>query len=139
MSPFVLDASVALAWVFDDEFNDYSRFVFSMMEDGTAIVPIVWPLEVANGLLTAVKRGRLRVTDPPRLFGDLSRLRIAVDRGVSPEALGPAALAIGQTYQLSAYDASYVELAVRRGIPLATQDKHLYEAAIVAGVTLLRQ
>jgi predicted nucleic acid-binding protein len=136
--PFVLDASVALSWFFDDEFSSYSASIAEIMPRSQAVVPIVWPLEIANGLLTAFRRGRLPETKAPALIGALDRLRVDIDRGIAPEFLTQATLTVGLAHRLSAYDASYLELAMRRGLPIATQDERLQRAAGAAGIQILQ-
>jgi predicted nucleic acid-binding protein len=136
--PFVLDASVALSWFFDDEFSSYSASIAEIMPRSQAVVPIDWPLEIANGFLTAFRRGRLPETKAPALIGALDRLRVDIDRGIAPEFLTQATLTVGLAHRLSAYDASYLELAMRRGLPIATQDERLLRAAGAAGIEILR-
>jgi predicted nucleic acid-binding protein len=136
--PFVLDASVALSWFFDDEFSSYSASIAEIMPRSQPVVPIVWPLEIANGLLTAFRRGRLPETKAPALIGALDRLRVDIDRGIAPEFLTQATLTVGLAHRLSAYDASYLELAMRRGLPIATQDERLQRAAGAAGIEILQ-
>ena len=138
MTPFVLDASVALSWFFDDEFSSYSASIAEIMPRSQAVVPIVWPLEMANGFLTAFRRGRLPETKAPALIGALDRLRVDIDRGIAPEFLTQATLTVGLAHRLSAYDASYLELAMRRGLPIATQDERLQRAAGAAGIQILQ-
>ena len=138
MIPFVLDASVALSWFFDDEFSSYSDSIAEIMPRSQVVVPIVWPLEMANGFLTAFRRGRLPETKAPALIGTINRLRVTIDQGIAPEFLAQATLTVGLAHRVSAYDASYLELAMRRGLPLATQDERLIRAADAAGIDILR-
>jgi predicted nucleic acid-binding protein len=138
VTPFVLDASVALSWFFDDEFSSYSASIAEIMPRSQAVVPIVWPLEIANGFLTAFRRGRLPETKAPALIGALDRLRVDIDRGIAPEFLTQATLTVGLAHRLSAYDASYLEMAMRRGLPIATQDERLLRAAGAAGIEILQ-
>ena len=100
--------------------------------------PIIWPLEMANGFLTAIRRGRLPETKASALIGALDRLQVDIDRGVAPEFLTKATLTVGLAHRVSAYDASYLELAMRRGLPLATQDERLVRAAGTAGIEILQ-
>lgn len=137
MIPFVLDASVALSIIFEDEFSSYSDAVAETMKRGRAVVPIVWPLEIANAILTAVRRGRIPGTDAQLLIGTMDRLSVDIDRGIAPEFLTRATLTLGIAHRVSAYDASYLELAMRRGLPLATQDERLRRAAGAAGIDIL--
>jgi predicted nucleic acid-binding protein len=123
---------------FDDEFSPYSAPIAEVMPQSQAVVPIIWPLEMANGFLTAFRRGRLPETKAPALIGALDRLRVDIDRGIAPDFLTQATLTIGIAHRLSAYDASYLELAMRRAIPIATQDERLLRAASAAGIEILQ-
>lgn len=134
MTRCVLDASVALAWVFADEFSSYADAVAALVLRNQAIAPIIWPLEMANAMLTAVRRGRFPESRVPSAIDALRPLPVRVDQDASPMALAEAASVLGVTHRLSAYDASYLELAVRRGLPLATLDERLKRAAGTAGV-----
>jgi predicted nucleic acid-binding protein len=138
VTPFVLDASVALSWFFDDEFSPYSSAIAEIMPRSQAVVPIIWPLEMANGFLTAFRRGRLPETKASALTSALDRLRVDIDREIAPEFLTKATLTVGLAHRVSAYDASYLELAMRRGLPLATQDERLLRAAGAAGIEILQ-
>ena len=138
MIPFVLDASVALSIIFEDEFSSYSDAVAEVMKRGRAVVPIIWPLEIANAILTAVRRGRIPGADAPLLIGTMDRLPVDIDRGIAPEFLARATLSLGIAHRVSAYDASYLELAMRRGLSLATQDERLLRAAAAAGIGILQ-
>jgi len=138
MIPFVLDASVALSLIFEDEFSPYSDAVAEVLKRGHAVVPLVWPLEIANAILTAVRRGRIPGAHAPSLIGSIDRLRVTIDRGIAPEFLPQATLTIGIAHRVSAYDATYLELAMRRGLPLATQDEGLRRAARTAGIDIMQ-
>ena len=89
-------------------------------------------------ILTAFRRGRIPETKAPVLIGALGRLRVDIDRGIAPEFLAQATLTAGLAHRVSAYDASYLELAMRRGLPLATQDELLLRAAGAAGIEILQ-
>lgn len=136
--PFVLDASVSLAWCFEDEETPYASSVFDRLRKDQALVPTIWPLEVANTLLVGERRGRLTLAMSTRFVRTLSGLLITVDDRTSETALGPV-LALSREYGLSAYDASYLELAARAGLPLATQDDRLRMAAERSGVDVLAE
>ena len=138
MNPFVLHASVALSWFFDDEFSPYSESIAEIMPRSQAVVLIVWQLEMANGFLTAFRRGRLQQSKAPALIGAIDRLRVEIDRGFASEFLTQVTLTVGLAHHVSAYDASYLEVAVRRGLSLATQDQRLMRAAGAAGIDVLR-
>lgn len=128
---------MALAWCLDDETSAYADSVLAALAATDAVVPAHWGLEVANGLLVAERRGRIAADDAPRLASFLLALPIAVD----PVARGLAFTAtyrLARTHRLSSYDASYLELAVRHGVRLATLDGALGEAAAREGVGVWR-
>ena len=130
---FVLDASVTLAWCFQDEGGAYADAVLTRLESGEAVVASHWGLEVANGLLVAERRGRMRSADVPQLVSALLALPIAVDPPGRARSL-TTVHRLARTRELSSYDAAYLELAVRYGLPLATLDLRLREAAEAEGV-----
>ncbi len=135
--PFVLDVSVAMAWFFEDEDAPYADKVLELLDDDdAAVAPSIWPLEIANTVLTAERRGRLLPADVPRLAELASGLPVTVESTPLRHALG-AVLDVGRLHRLTSYDAAYLELAMRRGLPLATLDERLSEAAQSAGVTLV--
>jgi len=133
--PFVLDASVALAWCFRDERNAYAHRVLRRLDDEPAVVPNIWLLEVANGLLIAERRGRLSRAEVTQVGGVIADLPITWRETSLEQALG-SVLDLAGTHELSAYDAAYLELAMREGLPLATQDNALRAAAKRVGVAL---
>ncbi len=133
---FVLDCSVTMSWVFSDEDTpDTTELLQSLTED-VAVVPQIWSLEVANVLLIATRKGRIQRHDQTRLIAAIKALPIEVDRDSHSQAL-TATLNIAAEHSLSAYDAAYLELALRRSLPLATLDKRLRNACTAAGVKLL--
>lgn len=132
----VVDASVVLAWYFEDEVSAYAERVLDMVAEGGAIVPSIWPLEVANALATGERRRRLT---PAKVAGAVEAFQdLAVDVREVPtrQALGPV-LELARDHKLSAYDASYLELAAREGLPLATQDEDMRKAAAAAGAAIV--
>lgn len=131
---FVLDASVALAWVFDDEASPAADRVLERLEHEPAIAPAHWPLEVANALRTAERRGRLGVADLPRLRAMLTSLPIEIVPVELSTAIG--VLDSARKHELSAYDAAYLDLAYVRDIELATVDRRLRGACKTAGIGL---
>jgi predicted nucleic acid-binding protein len=133
---FVVDASVALAWCFADEASLAADVALERLEREEAIAPAIWPLEVANGLRTAERRGRLDLADAPQIRELLLALPVQVEPGALTEALGEITEA-ARRLDLTAYDAAYLQLAARRGVPLATIDGRLRRAATVAGVALV--
>ncbi len=134
--PFVVDASVALAWHFDDEVSEYADRVLERLRRDQALVPAIWPLEVANGLLIAERRKRLSAAKLARAVELTQELAISVSEQGAEVALGPVR-DLARAEKLSAYDAAYLELAMREGLPLATQDAALREAAERVGVALV--
>jgi predicted nucleic acid-binding protein len=133
---FVLDCSVTMAWVFDDEDEPLAAKVRDRLADTIAIVPSVWPLETSNALLTAERRGRLTEAESVRFLTVLRSLPINVEAGPSLRLVDEL-LSLARRLGLTVYDASYLELAMRRGVPLATLDARLSAAAAVVGVGLV--
>jgi predicted nucleic acid-binding protein len=129
----VVDASVALAWAFDGEASDYSDAVLSAVGAEGMRVPILFHLEIGNALSIALARGRITDAGASAFTGDLGRLRIQVDPLTAEMALG-ATLHYARRYRLSVYDAAYLELALREGLPLATQDAALVTVAKTLGM-----
>ena len=131
----MLDASVALSWAFDDEASGaYADRVLDALTQTTAVVPSLWLLELANALVVAERRGRITPAETSHFLHLVQRLPVEVET-VGLEAL-PEVLSLARTYGLSAYDAAYLILAMRRGLPLATLDDRLRQAAEKAGVGL---
>lgn len=123
--PFVLDASVALAWAFAEEDHPAAAAALALIRNDEGCVPSLWWFEVRNVLVVAERRGRLHETDTALFLRSLSRLPIAVDR--APEEV--AVLTLARRHGLTVYDASYLELAQRHGVGLATLDAALAQAA----------
>ncbi len=132
----VLDASVALAWCFDDENTPETDALLDLVESEGATVAAHWPVEVCNAMLQAEKRGRIALVDLNTRLEQLSALPLSVENQQLDRAWG-AVLTLARAEKLSAYDAAYLELALRRSLPLATLDKKLAEAAKRRGVRLL--
>jgi predicted nucleic acid-binding protein len=132
---FVLDASVTLAWYFQDEADPYADDVARQLPATQAIVPSIWPLEVANAVLTGERRKRGTAATAAQWIGYLTSLPITVDDPTVGRVFGDI-LALARTHDLSAYDASYLELATRSGLPLATLDDPLRAAAAAIGVAI---
>ena len=133
MSRFVVDCSVTMAWCFEDEADAYSLSALAALSEGVAIVPSIWPLEVANVLVVAERRGRLREPASLRFLALLGELPILVDRAVTAP-LVPSLVALARRHRLSAYDAAYLDLAQREAAPLATRDRALRRAMRSAAV-----
>jgi predicted nucleic acid-binding protein len=132
---FVLDCSVALAWCFPDEHAPYPQSVLDSLANTSAAVPSLWFLEVANALLVGERRGRCTAADVTAWLGFLGALPIRTDAETSARAWSTT-LILARTYNLSAYDASYLELAARCNLPLAALDGKLKNAAVAAGIVL---
>ena len=132
---FVLDGSVTLVWGFTDEDNDYATAILDRMADLQAFVPNLWPLEVANALLVGERRGRTTPADAANFLAILGTFPITVDEETVARAWVET-MHLARAHKLSAYDASYLELAMRLGLPLATLDDKLQAAARAVGVSL---
>jgi predicted nucleic acid-binding protein len=118
VSAFVLDASVTLAVIFEDEFSPYADAVVEVSRREHALTSIVWPLEVANAILTAVRRGRVAEADVSLLVDAIRELSVDIDREAADGSLTHAAVSLGIAHRLSAYDASYLDVAIRLLRPL---------------------
>lgn len=137
MAIFIADASVILAWCFEDEAAAWTDSLMDRLHAGDGIlVPAHWPTEISNGMLIALRRKRIP-PDRPELFWDaLAVLPIEVEPPLSP-LQAKAVLALCGQYGLTVYDAVYLELAKRKGLPLATLDTDLMRAASKEGVSLV--
>lgn len=137
MSAFVMDCSIAMAWCFEDECDQYADAVLGALGKTQALVPSVWLLEVANVLLVAERRKRLREAESTRFIELLSGLPIVIEELTHDRALG-SIISSARDFSLSSYDSAYLDLAMRHGIPLATRDKALRAACKKSGVSLFR-
>lgn len=134
---FVLDASVTMTWCFINETTPYTLEILNRLRTEGATVPTRWPLEVANTLLVGERRRRVTEAEIFTFVQTLQALTITVDNAAATNAWGPV-LALGRAQGRSAYDAAYLELAMRQGLPLATQDTRLSAAAARVGVPLVK-
>ena len=130
--PFVLDCSVTMAWMFRDEATDATDRLRDMLDENRALVPALWHTETANALLAATRRKRIEREEWRRLRTQLNALPIDVDPVSTARAWGPA-LDLAAVHDLTVYDATYLELAMRSGLPLATLDRALGAAAQAEG------
>jgi predicted nucleic acid-binding protein len=135
LSNFVLDCSVTLAWCFEDETSEYADSVLDGLVSQAAIVPGIWSLEVANVLVIGERRNRLTQAQTAQVINLLQALPIVVDETTASQAM-TATIALARQHHLSAYDAAYLELAMRLGLPLATLDNRLVVVANTCGVAL---
>ena len=133
---FVIDNSVVMIWCFKDETNKYADAILDSLELSTAYVPSIWPLEVGNVLLVAERRKRLSEADSTRFITLLAELPIVIEQE-TPERMMKDILALAREHQISTYDASYLDLAMRKGLPIATLDKGLKKAAKRSQVSIL--
>lgn len=133
---FVVDNSVTLAWCFEDEQTAGIMVLLDRVAEAGAIAPQLWPIEALNGLLTAERRGRIDRELRLRLARFLQELPIEIDDETANRSWTTTAH-LAEQHRLTAYDATYLELAMRRGVPLATSDAALIAAATVVGVALL--
>ena len=134
---FVADASATLPWCFEDEATPETEALLERLRAGEpAITPAHWPTEVMNGLIVAVRRGRIDSQRVTRFARDLAALPIRIEPPHAPAAWH-AVIRVAIGYRLTVYDAAYLELAERTGLPLASLDGDLRKAALAAGVVLL--
>ncbi|WP_395706778.1 type II toxin-antitoxin system VapC family toxin [Casimicrobium huifangae] len=133
---FVIDCSVTMAWCFEDERTPASDALLARVVESGAVAPAIWPLEVCNVLLGAARRKRIPAEAVSQVAQRIAALPIAVDtEGVALTRSN--ALQLAERHGLSSYDASYLELAQRKALPLATMDDALRRSAIAAGVAVL--
>ena len=131
----VLDASMTLAWLFEDEQTDQVLATINHVYMGGASVPPIWRYEVANGLQMAIRRQRITPDYRTRCLDKIDELPITIDPdGVSE--IWSTTIKLADLYRLTVYDAAYLELAQRRRLPLATLDAALSKAARESGVDL---
>jgi predicted nucleic acid-binding protein len=135
VSAAVTDSSIALTWCFEDEASPETDRLFERVRDNGAIVPGLWHLEVCNVLLQAEKRGRISRDDVARRLGLIADLPISVDQETAARSLRET-LTLARAEQLTTYDAAYLELALRRALPLMTKDGALAAAAQRRGVAV---
>jgi predicted nucleic acid-binding protein len=133
--PFVIDNSVVCGWFLGNQASDYTEAVATHLLDDLAFAPALWQLELANVLRIACKRGVLDAQAAHEVIEQLAALPITIDR----DTPGPAAtFSLALRYDLTSYDATYLELALRLQLPIATQDTALMEAARAAGVGVFK-
>lgn len=132
----VLDGSAALAWCFADERTPPLMALLDRVGEAGAEAPAIWPLEVTNGLLMAHRRKRLGAEERDAMVGFLRDLPVALDDASAAQAWGATAL-LAERHLLTLYDPTYLELALRRDLPLATLNSALHKAAVQAGVMVV--
>jgi predicted nucleic acid-binding protein len=137
VTDLVLDASIALSWCFRNEATAVGDRVLERLAAETASVPAIWHLEIANVLALSERRGRLTPANSSEFIALLETLDVVIDDETPSRALGRV-LDLARAERLTAYDAAYLELAMRLGIPLASKDADLCDAAERLGVNVLR-
>jgi predicted nucleic acid-binding protein len=136
MTGLVIDASSVLSWCFEDESSpDADALIDKIVAEG-AVVPGLWHLEIANGLVSGERRRRIRVAESSAFVAMIEELPIDADPASGSRALHET-ISLAREHRLSAYDAAYLELAMRLGLPLATGDRSLAAAARRGGVALI--
>ena len=131
--PFVLDASVTASWCFDDEAAQGADAAMVRLPSDHAVVPALWWFEIRNILVVNERRGRIQSADADMFLNDLARLPIRIERDPSERLV----VALARKHQLSAYDAAYLDLAVRLTAPIATLDRALADAARAEGLEIV--
>ena len=139
MSRFVLDNTVTMAWCFGDEATPFTETLLSGLASLTdsAIVPALWLYEVVNVTALAVRKGRITEEKASAFLESLADLPIEIEDATRTRMF-VSVRALVARYKLSAYDASYLELAIRHDLPIAALDNALTKAAREAGVALVR-
>jgi len=132
----VLDCSVTLAWLFEDEQTPALTDLLARVRNEGAYVPSLWSLEVANGLQIALRRGRINIARRDQSLNALEDLRIMIDSNTHAVAWY-STLALSDNHRLTIYDAAYLELALRERLPLATLDNALRTAGTALGMEIL--
>ena len=132
---FVIDASVVMSWCFEDEDDGYSTAVLESLAEAEAFAPSVWALEVGNVIVVAERKKRLGEASSVRFLALLAELPIKVEEE-PPGRMLKEILSLARAHRLSTYDASYLDLAMRLGLPIATLDEALISAAQYCSVPI---
>ena len=130
--PFVVDASVVVAWALQ-EIHPTATLALARIENDQALVPALWWFEVRNGLVINERRGRIREARTSQFLQELAHIDVLID--VTP--IETQVLTLARRHRLTVYDAAYLDLALRQGLPLATLDMPLAAAARAEGVPLI--
>jgi predicted nucleic acid-binding protein len=135
VSRFVLDNTVTMAWCFTEEATEFTKTLLSRLSNLTdsAVVPALWLYEVANVVELAVRKGRIPEEKALAFLESLADLPIEVENPSRTQVFVTVRTLAGQ-YQLTGYDAAYLELAIRHQLPIASLDKALSKAALAAGL-----
>ena len=135
MTSFVLDNSVVLAWCLEDEAQPLADRAMRRVTEEGAVAPGIWWYELRDALISNERRGRLSAADTRDNLADLAKMHILLDSNHDEATI----LDLARRHRLSAYDAAYLEVAMRRGLPLASLDRRLREAAAANGIELLNE
>lgn len=133
LSEIVVDASAALGWFLHDEPESVATRSLALLETRTAVVPALWPIEIANALTVAMRRARITESELGKISSLLRALPVAVDETPVLGLFGEI-IVLAQRHGISAYDATYLELALRLNAPLLTLDRELSAAAAQSGL-----
>jgi predicted nucleic acid-binding protein len=136
VTSFVLDASVTVAWCFDDQSTPAAWALLDRLRAAPAYVPVLWAREIGNSLVGAERRRRITQARAVEFLGILGDLDIHVDPDLPGRAFRDI-LPIARESRITTYDASYLELAMRLGLPLATKDTALARAAAALRIKTL--
>ena len=133
---FVVDCSMAMAWLFHDEATPNATALLNRLATETALVPAWWFIEITNVLAMAERKGRITPAQSDAFIADLSKLGIERD-DEAPDRAFTNLLPLCRAHRVTSYDAIYLELAIRRSLPLATLDDDLRKTGKKLGVGLL--
>jgi len=131
-----IDASISLAWFMKDEATEATTSVLHRVMSSSAVAPTLWRLEVLNAMQVAIRRKRISKEERDIMLGNLGQMPIHID-DAPPDHAWTTILQLSDDHVLTAYDASYLELAIQRQLPLATLDRQLADAARAAGIEVL--
>jgi len=131
-----IDASISLAWFMKDEATEATTSVLHRVMSSSAVAPALWRLEVLNAMQVAIRRKRISKEERDIMLGNLGQMPIHID-DATPDHAWTTILQLSDDHALTAYDASYLELAIRRRLPLATLDRQLADAARASGIEVL--
>lgn len=132
---FVIDNSIVMTWAFEDKSDEYADDVLDSLTDAVAVVPSIWSLEVLDVLLTAERRKRIKESDSIRFITLLKEFPIYVS-DYSHNQLSERILSLARDYSLSSYDATYLDLAIKMDLPIASLNNDLRKATYKAGLGL---
>ncbi len=133
---FIVDCSVAMTWLFKDEVTPHTTKLLQRLESEIALVPALWHLEVTNVIAVAERQGRISPDESDAFISELGKLDIEIDHESATRAFNEL-LSLCRAYQRTSYDATYLDLALRRKLPLATLDEPLRKSAKKLGIKLL--